>query len=885
MPINIDPRFQKIPLLKTPEEPFKKLEDFFKPKVEPKKIEKPSLLGTLWKGFTAPYEATSKFLGGLLTRKPAREAPSVFELVQEKAKKTPLGKVPGLPFVAGLAAELPLFGVGAKKRAAEKVVSAAPKKIPTKVMAEAKRIVKEEIKQKKFLKDLKSDIEKAFRRKTEEGERFLDRLGKDIEKAIGIKRIGKATTEQITKAHSIAKQKLLISEAGKMKPQYRRLAQGMTAKTSISEMTKQEADTFIDALQRVETRMKGGKLLPPEIPKTTKLVPQKFFERKFREPTLIRYITPSDRYAQTLGVYDLLEPSIKAKTTMELERRQVFNWVDQIENQFTKIKKVPLFERFKKGITPPKSYQQFYDDLDRFETAPSYYSKDEAEVFNTLRKFTQQMLKRTNEIRAKVDLEPIKGLKAYITHIFDTLTRMELKGKYPFPEEVKYWLPEITSKHVYNPTALQRLGRQEGLLKNPFKAIKAMASMDLKQIYLEQPNLIFREQLNALRKDIPATTRRWAMDYMNTVIRGRPTRLDEITNATFERLGFEKVASYLLRPLGKTVSLNPVKSLGYGIGRLVHDATIWGRIKLVVRNHTQKFLSLGLYDTKAFTKSFLPADKELKNLIKSSDFWKISKGWGLEEMPSSVVSKLERAGFAPYQHSHISNVTNTMKAAYHAARELVTNPKYKKLGWAMDDVVKEMEYGANTCQYWYNLMGMPEVYRSGLGKIAFKLQTWWMNYTTKYWREMLHRGFYGETGWGKPIPLKWRLGALRHIVGSLAFIEGTRRAFGLDYRQIALLGVLPSYLSPPGQITLGLYKLLTADTEWEKKKALNQVKYSWKAFIPSSGAWRDFSKVWSGEESLKYLFFHTEKGGEKEVIPIRRIKAGGEAGLPIRRIK
>ena len=156
-------------------------------------------------------------------------------------------------------------------------------------------------------------------------------------------------------------------------------------------------------------------------------------------------------------------------------------------------------------------------------------------------------------------------------------------------------------------------------------------------------------------------------------------------------------------------------------------------------------------------------------------------------------------------------------------------------------------------------MGMPSIYRSGITRFVGTLQTWWMNYTTNYWREMLSRAWYGKTGWGKPIPLKWRIGALRHIVTSIIFIEGLREAFDLDYSRIALLGVLPTYLSPPGQIAMGLLNFIVAQNDWQRKKGLRQIKYSWKAFIPGSGAWRDFIRAWDKEIGLKELIFYVDE--------------------------
>lgn len=109
-----------------------------RPKIKPKEIEKPSLPSAIWQGITAPFEATSRFFGALITRRPITESPSVFELVEEKVKKLPVvGKIPGLPFIAGLVAESPLFGVGAKRRVAEKLAMKS-----VKIKSTAKALIK-----------------------------------------------------------------------------------------------------------------------------------------------------------------------------------------------------------------------------------------------------------------------------------------------------------------------------------------------------------------------------------------------------------------------------------------------------------------------------------------------------------------------------------------------------------------------------------------------------------------------------------------------------------------------------------------------------------------------------------------------------------------------
>jgi len=71
----------------------------------------------------------------------------------------------------------------------------------------------------------------------------------EVMEALGIE--VEATPEQIERIHAIASNKAYITPKGKMKPQYRRLAKAITGKTSAENMTKKEAERFIDALQQI----------------------------------------------------------------------------------------------------------------------------------------------------------------------------------------------------------------------------------------------------------------------------------------------------------------------------------------------------------------------------------------------------------------------------------------------------------------------------------------------------------------------------------------------------------------------------------------------------------------------------------------------------------
>ena len=82
-----------------------------------------------------------------------------------------------------------------------------------------------------------------------------------------------------------------------------------------------------------------------------------------------------------------------------------------------------------------------------------------------------------------------------------------------------------------------------------------------------------------------------------------------------------------------------------------------------------------------------------------------------------------------------------------------------------------------------------------------------------------------------------------------------------------MLGVLPVYMSPATQVALGFYNYVTATEDWQRKRALKQIYYSWKAFIPGSLAWKDFLAVWKGEKDLEEILFYGKKEEEKKPIP------------------
>ena len=713
-------------------------------------------------------------------------------------------------------------------------------------------------------------------------------------------KIDLATPIQIKKAHAIANSKAMISEKGKMKPQYRKIAEIFTGEKSVKDMNPEEAEMFIDMLNRLpEPKMKGGKLVAPSIPRTTKLTTEGFFRKKYREPTPVWLLTDQTYYATKLGIKPLVEPFEKGKMEFDLEFRQSSHLVDKMVNKLNAIAKTSIFARIKSKVknVPTKAENKMAELLNKYEATPSGLSPKEKDVFKYFRNLSKDIWRRENDVREKVNLPPIKYKQAYFRHTADVMAKEMLEGKYPFPQGIKYWGEKMVGKKIFNPMEFHRKLSDDliDLWSKDIRAVtKAMLWSGLKEIYLAQPAKFLNEQLNAISKDLPeyknlsprdqaaydqtrvmpASTKKWLIDYVNQVIKGQETELDASLNRIVTKNGLKGIFDKVLSPFGRSIGRKPITNIFMLSGRAVISSVMGWVPRQIMRNSFQPVQNLALYGVKATIKAYLPAsvDKNLKELMSESLFLKSYTGF--EELPTNLMGKLEKVWLGPYGIVAVNNAKLGMKAAYWNTIELIRNPKFKKHGWAdsqrtkdtpkgflhpseKEKLSKEMEFGASATQYQYIPMGMPGVFRYKALVPLTRLQSWWMNYFTKFNREAIHRGFKGRPSWsdedGLTLPWSRRVNYLKYLVIGGAILTA------LGYKKSFMLGVAPTYLSPAGQVALGMYNYATADEDWKREKALKQIYYSWKAFIPGSLAWRDFLAVWKGEKELSEILWYGKK--------------------------
>lgn len=687
-----------------------------------------------------------------------------------------------------------------------------------------------------------------------------------------------ATQAQKAKVHIIAKEKAFISKKGKLKPGYRRLAKAMTGQTSIAKMTKDQASDFINALTRLpEPRLVKGVLVPPSLPFTKVLARRGQFQQVFKEPTPLAIITDPSFYAVQLGVKSLVEPLEKAKQDFDFEYRKAAHALDKKGVVIDKVGKTTAKERVMAKIRniPTRAREEMGRLLDKHEVAPADLDPEKTKIFNYFRGLSRTILKRQNEARTKLGWPTIPSRKAYQRRIATDIAREMLAGKYPFPEGIKFWSGINTGEKVFNPMEFRRKLEDDVynlFTKDPVQASKAMMYTALKEIHLNQPLKFYKQQLNAIGKDmpeyknlsakeraeldktmvIPASTRRWLTEYVNTSILGRQSWIDELVNNIVTKTGLKGVFDKILTPFGRTVGRKPITDFFRRVGRMQMAGVLGPRPRLILRNKFQLTQNLALYTNKANIRAFGPNNTELNALLDQSRF--LRDYTGLEDLPVDIAGKIEKLWHSAFQWSAKSNARQAMEVSYWDIRELIDNPIYKKHGWKREHLLKEMEFGASATQFHYTALGMPQIFRHKTLLPMTRLTSWWMNYFSKFHREAIHRGFTGRPSWagsdGPTLPWSRRLGWLRYVVfgGMILNTMGYTRSF--------LFGAAPTGWPPAMQFSWNAYLYTVSQNEQQKATAKKRMAQAAKTFIPGYIAFKDFEAVWTGRKDLSSLLFY-----------------------------
>lgn len=707
-------------------------------------------------------------------------------------------------------------------------------------------------------------------------------------------------------------EKAMLSKKRKLRPGARRLAKQLIGKTDLRKMTEEELSNFGQIIGRLpEPTYEKGKRKPPQVPKTTALTKAGEFEREYKEPTIWKLLHPAEYYAEKLGVKSIVEKAEAGKIRFSLEYQLLSNKVDKWVKQIEKLGGTKLSEKAQAKLRnlPTKAVARFRELLDTHDEAPESLNPLEKELFNNFRELSRWLLKRENEVRESLELEPIQYHKAYVRHIAKGISKEILDGQYPFPQGRKFWAEQIVAKKIYNAMEMHRTlteDVEEIFSRDLGFATKSMLWTALKEIHLSQPIRYLEQQLTAKGKDtpvyktlspseqarwdkvttIPARTRKWVREYVRTTIRGQQSEWDQDIEATVKKTGLNGLLNKYLARYGRALSHKPVSNFVTELGRAqimgVLGSPIGGRPRQIIRNKFQPLQNMALYPlyketwrTYAPIRALRNMTPDLERLLDKSLFLKAYTG--TEEWPVDIKSKIAKASLRAFQWSATSNARQAMECAYWGMLPLFNKPKFKYYGWADPQrtykekpeflypseeklMLKEMEFGAAATQHNYTPIGMPEIFRHKTLTPFTRLQSWWMNHYFRFTEEALRRAFTGKPTYSKEggptLPWKYRLGWLRYALIAVPILNMMR------YQRSYFFGAAPTGVPPFAQFAQGMYNYVVgkgANNERQWKAGKKQMIQSGKTFIPGYMSYKDFEAIWSGRKDLESLFFYKKR--------------------------
>jgi len=610
------------------------------------------------------------------------------------------------------------------------------------------------------------------------------------------------------------------------------------------------------------------------------------FKRFSYPATLLR---SQNRTARLLGLGEIVEPFEKAQMGLAIEWPTRAKEVIKVVKDFKKSK---IMDEKDMAVA-----------LNTSEEAPADMPEDAKTVFTFFRDMSREMLLRMNEVREAAGLEKIEGINGYFRHIIDDTVMDILAGKRTIPEDAKFLAMDKVSKKVYNPMELERTLKDDLLeyFSSDLEQVTlAMLRTGLKEIYYAVPKALLEQELrvkpmdkdmyeqmtkeekelyDAERNAMPADVRAWLVDYIKYAVEGEQTLMDAKVNDLVKGRAIEPYLDKILGVFGRHMGERPVTDLIGKISNLPVIGTLGGiNPRQLLRNKFQTLQNIALYGTKNTARSLLPVTNKTLKALKTESLFAKTYG-GYERIATDTKKRVESLLMAPFQWSAKSNLSQAMNASFYWTADLIQNPKNKDFGWAdpartytedkdffypseKEKLLFEMEYGAQTTQYGYLSMQMPEIFRYKALAPATRLLSWPMNYWFMFLPEMATRGVAGHVGYNEnlKIPTTDRFNAFRYLIIAGFILTN------LGYTRSFLFGTAPDATPPTLQLVMGLYNYFTTkgDSGYAKQKraqAANDIKRSALVHIPGYLSVKDTLAFFSGEKPLsEYLFYKKSKG-------------------------
>lgn len=435
-----------------------------------------------------------------------------------------------------------------------------------------------------------------------------------------------------------------------------------------------------------------------------------------------------------------------------------------------------------------------------------------------------------------------KRIPNYMTHIFkNTLEQMDKfdariakdtqLGGIMFgnvSDDVTAMRTVAFGKKVFNPFELKRLGRTEGLITDPFVAMRAYSRATLRKIYLEEPLTELRGIMNT--SEMPQSTRLWLNKWVNYDVLQRVHPWDIATSETIRggvRAGGkvakavsldEKYSALFNEKLN--VRGNVAGRIGLGIRKGAYSGTMWANPTPALKNASQQLIAgseVGgkwqVYGLRRYVKAIAGKDPEAMDILRKSNIFRerMIESVGMEGL--RPIGKIERAAMLPFDTIEQSNVGSTVLAGYYKALTKGATP------------AKAIEAGnlaGLRTQFGYLAIDRPLFMKSWVGGLAGQYQTFPINLSELVlnWVQNPSSGGWVKMG-------KW-------LAGTAATVY-VANEMGVDIKDIYIQGIVPDRPAPGLQLLYNIggatVNFMKGDEE-EAREYANKLTQQAPAFIP-----------------------------------------------------
>lgn len=421
-------------------------------------------------------------------------------------------------------------------------------------------------------------------------------------------------------------------------------------KKSLVNFTDKQLQSFLNILQN-----------PPKAPEVTSLQPNNAQPLNFWDKTL----RPFYAVMKKMGFGDFSQKGLT--NTMFTKDAQM-----AVDNQTDRV----IFDNWKRavGLRPELSR-----DMARWldgKVTDTYLTKNFGgkvlPVAKQVRQWYDLKIEGINRHRARYGLDPIKPLKNYYTHLFDTMqAELSQPNKYHLPYDLVDALQFITPKEKFFAHALKRKGKQ-GYIYDIWKALdiySMRANWSMNDNFLRDAHRYIRF-VTAMQKDpeLPETVKYMLYNTKDNLKKfvqeytGRPGSFDKSLRNTMN--SFNRILVNAGAPEG---AIKTVSELSNFMTSFIYGTQMAFRPKLAIRNLGQHSLIIGQTGFKPLAKALsVKRTPEILNILSKSN---VVKSRAMAFAPETGrLRGFVKSGMWMYRKADMKNVTDAFLAGYFQAK-------------------------------------------------------------------------------------------------------------------------------------------------------------------------------------------------------------------------